>query len=266
MPKQGDIDYLGKLSAAEVEHATDKPFADAEFAKHLIDLGAVATLLPPPPARLLDLGCGTGWTSCFLARHGYEVVGQDIAPDMIARARFNQERYEVGEGLSFVVADYEDLGFHEEFDAALFFDSLHHAEDEKAALRMVWRALRPGGVCVTSEPGKGHARSPQSMQAVRLYQVTERDMPTRRIIRAAKGAGFTDFRTYAHLSRWAAQVYRRPPARGARRSLTKRIAWSLVPGLVGWLKAGIAWKCSRDDDGGVVFMRKGCRKPPPRVH
>ena len=39
--------------------------------------------LPDPPARILDMGCGGGWTSIFFAKRGYEVVGQDISQDMI---------------------------------------------------------------------------------------------------------------------------------------------------------------------------------------
>ncbi len=39
------------------------------------------------PGRALDVGCGTGTTSLFLAEHGWEVQGLDFAPNAIARAR-----------------------------------------------------------------------------------------------------------------------------------------------------------------------------------
>ena len=55
-------------------------------------MGIIMQLLPATPARVLDLGCGTGWTSTFLALRGYTVVGQDIAPDMLSLARANQQR------------------------------------------------------------------------------------------------------------------------------------------------------------------------------
>jgi ubiquinone/menaquinone biosynthesis C-methylase UbiE len=255
MAKQGDIDYLKNIGEAGVRHATDKPFSGDEFAKHLIDLGVIAGLLPPPPARILDLGCGTGWTSCFLARHGYQVVGQDISADMIDQARLNQSRYEVSENLSFVVCDYEQMGFAEEFDAALFFDSLHHSIDEEAALRMVYRALRPNGVCITSEPGDGHARSAHTLEAVERFQVTERDMPARRIRKAARKAGFRNFRTYPHLSRWVNLIYPQPP-RGATPPLLKGLARSLIRRMAGWVVAGPAWIWVRRNDDGVVLMRK----------
>ncbi len=44
-------------------------------------------LLPPPPARVADLGCGTGTLSALLADEGYDVTGVDFSPEMIARAR-----------------------------------------------------------------------------------------------------------------------------------------------------------------------------------
>src|SRR5207244_11070644 len=86
MAKSGEIDYLKNLGAAGVWHAANKPFSDPGCGRYLAELGAILALLPPPPARLLDLGCGTGWTSVFFARAGYDVVGVDLAPDMIAHA------------------------------------------------------------------------------------------------------------------------------------------------------------------------------------
>src|SRR5262249_40316386 len=79
------------------------------------------------------------------------------------------------------------LPFACEFDSAVFYDSLHHAVDESAALRGAYRALRPGGVCVTSEPGAGHECSPEAREAVARYGVTEKSMPPRRVIELGPG-------------------------------------------------------------------------------
>jgi ubiquinone/menaquinone biosynthesis C-methylase UbiE len=187
MAKQAEIDYLAQISPDDLRNILRKPFSDASCHLHLMQIGAILSLLPPPPARLLDAGCGTGWTSLFYARRGYDVVGVDIAPDMIEQANHLKEQEEIA-NVRFVVSDYEEMPFDAAFDAAVFYDSLHHAVDEGLALRAVYRALAPGGRCVTSEPGKGHADN--AVEVVRRFGVTERDMPPGRIIAAGREAGF----------------------------------------------------------------------------
>jgi SAM-dependent methyltransferase len=44
-------------------------------------------LLRPPPARVADIGCGTGSISSLLAAQGYDVVGIDFSAQMLERAR-----------------------------------------------------------------------------------------------------------------------------------------------------------------------------------
>lgn len=194
MPKLGEINYLKTAGAEGIEHVRNKPFADAACGRYLGDLGLVMGLLPPPPARILDLGVGSGWTTLFLARRGYEVIGRDICPDMIAIAEQNRDQL-AGEWASFEVGDYESLSYRNEFDAVLFYDALHHAEDERAALTAAYAALRPGGICLTVEPGEGHADV--SAHAVREFGVTEKDMPPHHIIELGRAVGFRQFRVFA---------------------------------------------------------------------
>ena len=200
MPKQGEIDYLKNIGRDGQEHALNKPFSDANCGLYLSDLGAILSLLPPPPAKLFDLGAGSGWTSIFFSKRGYHVTGQDIAEDMITQANINKERSNAKD-IQFIVSDYEDLRLNAQFDCAVFYDSLHHAVDEKKAILAAYKSLKPGGMCITVEPGIGHAESPESRNAMRKFGVTERDMPPRLIIEAGKAAGFTQFKIYARPSK-----------------------------------------------------------------
>ncbi len=206
MAKQAEIDYLKKIGEAGRWHAVHKPFSDRHCPQNLMQMGAVMALLPPLPARVLDVGCGTGWTSRFYARRGYEVVGVDIAGDMIHHANLARDREGLG-NLSFRVSDYEDMTFDAEFDAAVFYDALHHAVDERAAVRMAYRALKPGGVCITSEPGRGHAKAAHSVEAVQKFGVTERDMPPATIMAAGRAAGFRRFEVYPHATELGRVVF-----------------------------------------------------------
>ncbi len=189
-PKQGEREYYRNIGDDGLRHALGKPFTDAKCGEYLADIAAIMSLFPPPPARGLDLGCGTGWTSSFLARRGYEIMGADISSEAIQAASERREQDGCAR-LQFLCADYEELSFHEEFDFALFYDSLHHAEDEQLAMQKAFNALKHGGCLLTFEPGTGHHLAEGSRQAVEKYHVHEKEMPPSKIIRLAQNAGFS---------------------------------------------------------------------------
>ncbi|HEX9391461.1 MAG TPA: class I SAM-dependent methyltransferase [Usitatibacteraceae bacterium] len=195
MTKQAEQSYLEKTGPGGWDHSKRKPFSDRYCGLNLASIGTIMNLLQPPPARLLDLGCGGGWTSIFFAKYGYETVGQDISEDMLSLARENQAENAPGtsNSLSFILGDYENLDLAGQFDCAVFFDSLHHSDDEGAALRSAFKALKSGGTLITHEPGEGHSIAPGSVEAMKIYGVNERDMPPWLIMQRAKEIGFGNF-------------------------------------------------------------------------
>lgn len=82
------------------------------------------------PHRVLDLCCGTGNASVLLAGRGYEVVGIDIAPEMIEAARRKAgERWSEGR-LEYRVGDACAFSLPGKFDLAIsLFDSLNYILD-----------------------------------------------------------------------------------------------------------------------------------------
>lgn len=195
MSKEAELSYLGSIGEAGRQHSFLKPFSDEHCGINLLSIGTIIALLPNPPARILDLGCGGGWTSVFFALRGYNVVGQDIAPDMIELAIENRMRNGLSpENLDFVCGDYEAIAAADEFDCAVFFDSLHHSDDEALAIRSAYAALKPSGILVTHEPGLGHSTNPLSIQAMQEFGVNERDMPPSLIVKRGLEAGFTGYR------------------------------------------------------------------------
>jgi SAM-dependent methyltransferase len=71
------------------------------------------TGLTAAPARVLDAGCGTGRVAARLDELGYDVVGCDVDPTMIAMARRDWPQ------LDWRVADLADLQLDERFDVVL---------------------------------------------------------------------------------------------------------------------------------------------------
>jgi len=174
------------------QYLANKPFSDPRCGVYLIDIAQILNLLPPPPAKLLDLGVGSGWTSELFARRGYEVLGLDISPDMINLARMRPGK------AKFSVCDFETGPTPQGFDIAIIYDALHHAEDELSVLQNVFHALSDNGVLVTIEPVVGH--SDNSQPVMRMYGTTEKDMPFSHQKDLMKKVGFGVVEQYIRLS------------------------------------------------------------------
>ncbi|MEE2640532.1 MAG: class I SAM-dependent methyltransferase [Planctomycetota bacterium] len=255
MAKANEINYLKAVGEEGRQFAMNKPFSAENGGDLLIKLGFIQRFFPSPPARLLDFGCGTGWTSWMLSRMGYSVVGQDISPDMIQCANQNKFR-NAAEELNFRVCDYEELDYEDEFDCALFFDCLHHAVDEKLALESAFRALKKGGICVAHEPGTGHAEEEHTRREVDRYQVTEKDMPPKKIRSMAREIGFSTVRTVpfpdeALTALLSTHDGQQVPPRG-HGFFEKRKHRKRMGGLLG----GVFSLFHRLDDSGLVVLEK----------
>jgi SAM-dependent methyltransferase len=188
-PKQGEREYFARIGEEGRKHALRKPFSDDHCLEYLANVTTLMSLLRPPPARIVEFGCGTGWLGQLFAQRGYEVIGVDISPEAIAMA----EQLKLERGLSnatYLVADYEDVKIDPPADYVLFHDAFHHAESEIAAMRAAYNALVPEGMVLCIEPGEGHSQSESSRRAVEEFGVHEKDMPPRTIIRHGRAAGF----------------------------------------------------------------------------
>jgi len=99
-----------------------------------------------PPARALDLGCGYGRASIFLARLGWDVDGVDFVPQAIEEAR--RRAAEAGVAVNFHVGDVTRLDFLAPgYTFALDVGCAHNLElaDLTAYAAEVRRLLAPGG-------------------------------------------------------------------------------------------------------------------------
>jgi SAM-dependent methyltransferase len=102
--------------------------------------------------RVLDVACGEGYGSAFLARSAAYVAGVDVSPEAIAHA---ERTYARPGSLDFVQASCTRLPFPDlSFDVAVSFETLEHIEGQEAFLDELARVLKPGGVLVLSCPNK----------------------------------------------------------------------------------------------------------------
>ena len=108
---------------------------------------ALLRYLPPPPARVLDVGAGTGTMSLLAAQLGFEVTALDLSPQMLERAREKAETQ--GVEVRTVVAAAHDPP-PGPFDAVMERHLLWTLPDPVGALR-AWRAVIRAGRVVLFE-------------------------------------------------------------------------------------------------------------------
>lgn len=116
-------------------------------ARRRLALSLLRRFLPasPAPARILDLGCGTGAVLQELTAFSHP-IGLDMSPLALEFCR--------GRGLSrLAIGRGETLPLqNSSVDAVIALDVFEHIEDDRSAFAEAARVLRPGGVLVLSVP------------------------------------------------------------------------------------------------------------------
>ncbi len=135
-------------------------------------------VLPPTPARVADLGCGTGTLSVLLAEQGYAVDGIDVSPEMVLRAGAKAEAAGVSVDLRLGDANAPDLD-PATYDVVLSRHVLWAMDDPAAALRRWLALLAPGGVLLLVEGSWSTGAGITSEQAVALVRAAGRDAELR---------------------------------------------------------------------------------------
>lgn len=149
--------------------------------------------------EVLDVGCGTGWTTVFLAEAGFRPTGIDLAPAMLVAARERADRWQVE--VDFREADMDGFDLGRQFDAALVFDALHHSEVPGRVVDNVARHLRPGGWVLFGEPSWLHSISPRARKVHRDTGCSEHGVRVTDLKRYGRDAGLGEFRRFFEATR-----------------------------------------------------------------
>ena len=98
-------------------------------------------------SKILEVGCGTGQLSIFLARYSREVYGIDLSKgSLILAEKFRREN---NIDRSFLRMDTFNILFKENiFDIIISNGVLHHTKDAKLAFKNILKYLKPNGYVI----------------------------------------------------------------------------------------------------------------------
>ena len=158
-----------------------------------IQTAQILDLVGADPGRVLDLACGHGRIANRLAATGLDVVGIDLTPDFLDRARADAAA--MGVGVDYRLGDMRDLGLEAEFDTVIcWFTAFGYFDDDgnRRVLREVRRALRPGGqflvelnhkdaILTMLQPESVVERGDDRLEDFRTYDPVSGRMHTRRV-------------------------------------------------------------------------------------
>ncbi len=211
---QAEIDYFKSapgLGLAEyAEGIMRKPFwGSADFRRYSREFAKLLTALErlglTPGHRLLELGCGCGWMSEFLALSGYRVMATSLAPIEIELARkrviacqVKGLKAELEFGLSPMesVDECEAVRRGGDYDGVFLFEALHHAFDWRRTIRAAGRCLKEGGwLLVAGEPNVLHVFI--AYRVARLSGTHEMGLSRKAMLAAMREGGFRETRVLA---------------------------------------------------------------------
>jgi SAM-dependent methyltransferase len=145
-------DAYGELTRHGIA-GLNRPMFRGQVAEWLAALPDLAQRLAAGPARVLDLGCGTGSSSFAIAQvyPQAQVHGVDLDEASVAEAREQAQQAGLAGRVSFAQGDAGSLAGPERYDLVCVFEALHDMADPVAALRAARGMLAPGGAILIGD-------------------------------------------------------------------------------------------------------------------
>lgn len=146
----------------------------------LIWAGVGATPRGCPPSQILDVGCGIGGSSLYLAeKFNASATGITLSPIQAKRAAQRAQEADLTSRVRFEVADALEMPFSDDsFDFVWSMESGEHMPDKQKFLAECYRVLKPGGTFLMATwchrpitPATGELTTEERQHLADIYRV-----------------------------------------------------------------------------------------------
>jgi SAM-dependent methyltransferase len=223
----------------------DLAIQSAEARKHRL-LASLRDVEFTAETRVLEVGCGAGFSVKYLDRPYAEFTGVDYSKGLIDYAN----QYNSSDRANFICANIKEFKTHAQYDVIFMIGVLHHFDDMQGIMNLIVKLLKPGGVLVANEP-QGSNWVIQGMRKMRTridsgYSDDQVQLVATDFEQIFRSSGLIDVKTYGqgYFSTPFAEVILNPRwlikpivnlAVGfdqfflkSSKGITKRLGWNLV--------------------------------------
>lgn len=163
---EANIKYFDRLSSTYSKKRREKFGKDYAY-RIVLQYEKVLSGNFPKADVLLDMGCGVGKIMLNLKLGGVanKIYGIDISHGMLKECISNSNK--LGISAHLLQGDVESLPFfNSSFDMVIGHAFLHHIPDVEKVFSEVYRVLKPGGICIFTEPSKVGSRITLTIQRI----------------------------------------------------------------------------------------------------
>lgn len=149
--------YIDPVPLISEESRTMDTLEDAEFGGSKVlkflheqiiikrEIWNVKRIIKKSSPELLDIGCGTGWTTSIWQKHGFQVTGLEPSH---SRCEFGKKNYDV----NIINGNMSDLDDGKKYDVIVIRHVLEHIKEPKEFLSELRGHLKDGGLLLITIP------------------------------------------------------------------------------------------------------------------
>jgi tocopherol O-methyltransferase len=128
-----------------IDGTETKEKAQIQLVEHLAEVAEIR-----PGARILDVGCGFGGSSIYLAKHyRAQVTGITISPIQVEMA--SKAAAAAQADATFLLMDAEAMSFNERFDVIWSIESISHYQETEKFFASAAKLIKPNGTLAITD-------------------------------------------------------------------------------------------------------------------